>query len=104
MAGIGAFGRIWCSLYIAGYKNNALVIEGRTPCSATRFTSSASSGAWGGVRYGNLPYPPPYGTGIRYFTILPSSEGSRNVSSPYSETPTETTAGRDLPSSPPFPC
>lgn len=34
MAGIGAFGRIWCSLYIAGYKNNALVIEGRTPCSA----------------------------------------------------------------------
>lgn len=28
MAGIGAFGRIWCSLYIAGYKNNVLVIEG----------------------------------------------------------------------------
>lgn len=28
MAGIGSFGRIWCSLYIAGYKNNVLVIEG----------------------------------------------------------------------------
>lgn len=28
MAGIGAFGRLWCSLYIAGYKNNVLVIEG----------------------------------------------------------------------------
>lgn len=28
MAGIGAFGRIWCSLYIAGYKNNVLLIEG----------------------------------------------------------------------------
>lgn len=28
MAGIGAFGRIWCSLYIAGYKNNVLVTDG----------------------------------------------------------------------------
>lgn len=28
MASVGAFGRIWCSLYIAGYKNNELVIEG----------------------------------------------------------------------------
>ena len=27
-AGVGAFGRIWCSLYIAGYKNNTLVTEG----------------------------------------------------------------------------
>ncbi len=27
-AGIGAFGRIWCSLYIAGYKNNTLVKSG----------------------------------------------------------------------------
>lgn len=27
-AGIGAFGRIWCSLYIAGYKNNTLVTAG----------------------------------------------------------------------------
>lgn len=34
MASIGAFGRIWCSLYIAGYKNNVLVTEG--PYSMTR--------------------------------------------------------------------
>lgn len=34
MASIGAFGRIWCSLYIAGYKNSVLVIEG--PYSMTR--------------------------------------------------------------------
>lgn len=27
-ASIGAFGRIWCSLYIAGYKNNTLVKSG----------------------------------------------------------------------------
>lgn len=27
-ATIGAFGRIWCSLYIAGYKNNVLVTAG----------------------------------------------------------------------------
>lgn len=27
-AGVGAFGRVWCSLYIAGYKNNKLVTSG----------------------------------------------------------------------------
>jgi protein-S-isoprenylcysteine O-methyltransferase Ste14 len=27
-AGVGAFGRIWCSLYIAGYKNSTLVKSG----------------------------------------------------------------------------
>lgn len=27
-AAVGAFGRIWCSLYIAGYKNNVLVTDG----------------------------------------------------------------------------
>lgn len=27
-AGIGAFGRIWCSLYIAGYKNTKLIKSG----------------------------------------------------------------------------
>jgi protein-S-isoprenylcysteine O-methyltransferase Ste14 len=28
LAGIGAMGRIWCSAYIAGYKNGPLVMEG----------------------------------------------------------------------------
>lgn len=28
LAGIGAMGRIWCSAYIAGYKNGTLVTEG----------------------------------------------------------------------------
>ena len=26
--GVGAMGRIWCSIYISGYKNNKLVMEG----------------------------------------------------------------------------
>ncbi len=34
MASVGAFGRIWCSLYIAGYKNSVLVKDG--PYSMTR--------------------------------------------------------------------
>jgi len=33
-ASIGAFGRVWCSLYIAGYKNEKLVQDG--PYSMTR--------------------------------------------------------------------
>ena len=28
LAALGAFGRLWCSLYIAGYKNNTLVTVG----------------------------------------------------------------------------
>lgn len=28
LAAIGAFGRLWCSLYISGYKNNTLISEG----------------------------------------------------------------------------
>ena len=28
LAGIGALGRLWCALYIAGYKKNTLVTEG----------------------------------------------------------------------------
>ncbi|MGN6546206.1 MAG: methyltransferase family protein [Aureliella sp.] len=28
LAGVGALGRIWCSAYIAGYKNGSLVTEG----------------------------------------------------------------------------
>lgn len=28
LAGIGAMGRIWCSAYIAGYKNGSLVMDG----------------------------------------------------------------------------
>lgn len=28
MAAVGAFGRLWCSLYISGYKNNTLICEG----------------------------------------------------------------------------
>jgi len=34
MASVGAFGRVWCSLYIAGYKNSKLVQDG--PYSMTR--------------------------------------------------------------------
>ncbi len=34
LVAIGSLGRMWCSLYIAGYKNNRLVIEG--PYSMTR--------------------------------------------------------------------
>lgn len=45
MAGIGAFGRIWCSLYIAGIKTTSWSLKARTPCAAIRFTSSASSAA-----------------------------------------------------------
>lgn len=45
MAGIGAFGRIWCSLYIAGYKTTSWLLMGHTPCAATRSISSASLAA-----------------------------------------------------------
>lgn len=45
MAGIGAFGRIWCSLYIAGYKTTSWLLTGHTPCAATRSISSASLAA-----------------------------------------------------------
>ena len=34
LVGIAALGRMWCSLYIAGYKNDRLVMDG--PYSATR--------------------------------------------------------------------
>ncbi|MDZ4743262.1 MAG: isoprenylcysteine carboxylmethyltransferase family protein [Verrucomicrobiota bacterium] len=34
LSGVGAIGRIWCSVYIAGYKNKILVVEG--PYSMTR--------------------------------------------------------------------
>lgn len=28
LAAVGAFGRLWCSLYISGYKNNTLICDG----------------------------------------------------------------------------
>ena len=98
MAGIGAFGRIWCSLYIAGYKNNVLVIAGPySMCRNPLYFLSFIGGIGVACATETFTVPP-----LTAFTTRPSSGRNRNGSSPSSETPTGTTAGASPPSFPPY--
>ena len=101
MAGIGAFGRIWCSLYIAGYKNNVLVTDGPySMCRNPLYFFSFVGGI--GVSCATETFTIPC---LRRWrsesTTRPSSERNRKGSSPFSETPTGTIAGTFPPSFPP---
>ncbi|MFR4417591.1 MAG: hypothetical protein ACLT8E_09600 [Akkermansia sp.] len=83
MAGIGAFGRIWCSLYIAGYKNNVLVIEGHSMLQPALLLQLHRRHRRS-VRHGNLHDPPADGItfGIYYPSVIRKEQ---NGSSPFGD-------------------
>ena len=84
MAGIGAFGRIWCSLYIAGYKNNVLVTDG--PYSMCRNPALFLQLRWQHrsiLRYGDLHHPPAYGAGVRNLLPVRHQKGTGKTHRPF---------------------
>lgn len=101
MAGIGAFGRIWCSLYIAGYKNNVLVTDGPySMCRNPLYFFSFVGGI--GVSCATETFTIPLLTALAFGIYYPSvirKEQERLLT--LSETPTGTIAGTFPPSFPP---
>ncbi|MFQ7535591.1 MAG: methyltransferase family protein [Akkermansia muciniphila] len=96
MAGIGAFGRIWCSLYIAGYKNNVLVTDG--PYSMCRnplyfFSFVGSIGVSCATETFTIPLLTALAFGIYYPSVIRKEQERLTA---LSETPTGTIAGTFL--------
>ena len=90
MAGIGAFGRIWCSLYIAGYKNNVLVTDG--PYSMCRnplyfFSFVGSIGVSCATETFTIPLLTALAFGIYYPSVIPSLSRLKPPPAAYSVNP-----------------
>jgi hypothetical protein len=79
LAAVGAFGRLWCSLYIAGYKNNTLISEGPYSLCRNPLYFFSFIGAIGvGLSMGNLTVPVMIVAGFAiYYPLVVSGEEAR---------------------------
>lgn len=84
MAGIGAFGRIWCSLYIAGYKNNVLVTDGPySMCRNPLYFFSFVGGIGVSCATETFTIPPAYGAGVRNLLPVRHQKGTGKAPHPF---------------------
>lgn len=79
LAAIGAFGRLWCSLYISGYKNNTLISEGPYSLCRNPLYFFSFIGALGiGFSTGNFTIPVMVIVGFAiYYPLVVSGEEAR---------------------------
>jgi len=79
LAAVGAFGRLWCSLYISGYKNNTLISEGPYSLCRNPLYFFSFIGALGiGLSTGNLTIPVMIIIGFAiYYPLVVSGEEAR---------------------------
>ena len=79
LAAVGAFGRLWCSLYISGYKNNTLINEGPYSLCRNPLYFFSFIGALGiGLSTGNLTIPVMIIVGFAiYYPLVVSGEEAR---------------------------
>lgn len=79
LAAIGAFGRLWCSLYISGYKNNTLISEGPYSLCRNPLYFFSFIGALGiGLSTGNFTIPLMIIAGFAiYYPLVVSGEEAR---------------------------
>lgn len=79
LAAVGAFGRLWCSLYISGYKNNTLIIEGPYSLCRNPLYFFSFIGAIGiGLSTGNFTVPIMVVVGFAiYYPLVVSGEETR---------------------------
>lgn len=79
LAVVGAFGRLWCSLYIAGYKNNTLVTVGPYSLCRNPLYFFSFIGALGiGLSTGSLTISVIIACGFAiYYPLVVSSEEAR---------------------------
>lgn len=79
LAAIGAFGRLWCSLYISGYKNNTLISEGPYSLCRNPLYFFSFIGALGvGLSMGNFTVPVMVIAGFAfYYPLVVSGEEAR---------------------------
>lgn len=79
LAAVGAFGRLWCSLYISGYKNNTLISEGPYSLCRNPLYFFSFIGALGiGLSTGNFTIPVMIIVGFSiYYPLVVSGEEAR---------------------------
>jgi protein-S-isoprenylcysteine O-methyltransferase Ste14 len=79
LAAVGAFGRLWCSLYISGYKNNTLISEGPYSLCRNPLYFFSFIGALGiGFSTGNFTVPVLIFAGFAiYYPMVVSGEEAR---------------------------
>lgn len=79
LAAVGAFGRLWCSLYISGYKNNTLICEGPYSLCRNPLYFFSFVGALGiGLSTGNITIPVMIVVGFSiYYPLVVSGEEAR---------------------------
>jgi len=79
LAAVGAFGRLWCSLYISGYKNNTLITEGPYSLCRNPLYFFSFIGALGiGLSTGNFTIPAMIIVGFSiYYPLVVSGEEAR---------------------------
>lgn len=79
LAAVGAFGRLWCSLYISGYKNNTLICEGPYSLCRNPLYFFSFIGVLGvGLSMGNLTVPALVVVGFSlYYPLVVTGEEAR---------------------------
>lgn len=79
LAAVGAFGRLWCSLYISGYKNNTLISEGPYSLCRNPLYFFSFIGALGiGLSTGTFTIPVMIVVGFSiYYPLVVSGEEAR---------------------------